>query len=191
MASEWKSATSCPRCSTKSTSPSKCASNARSTSISSSIPAKCFRSCGAVPSWARCMSAAAACRSRTCQGSDCVIRIQPEKTSEIIEAVRSHADARRPLAIEGSGSKSGLGRPVEADELLSLRGLSGIRLYQPDELVLTAWSGTPMREIQEALVEKHQHLAFEPSLATGFDDGSNEAGTIGGVLACNLSEIGR
>jgi len=116
-----------------------------------------------------------------------VIRIQPENISEIVEAVRSHAGARRPLAIEGSGSKSGLGRPVEAEELLSLRGLSGIRLYQPDELVLTAWSGTPMREILEALAEKHQHLAFEPSLATGFYDGSNEAGTIGGMLACNLS----
>ena len=114
-------------------------------------------------------------------------RIQPEKTSEIVEAVRANAEARRPLAIEGSGSKSGLGRRVEAEELLSLRSLSGIRLYQPDELVLTAWSGTPMREIMDALAEKRQHLAFEPSLSAGLYDGTNDAGTIGGVLACNLS----
>jgi glycolate oxidase FAD binding subunit len=116
-----------------------------------------------------------------------VQRIQPEQASEIVDIVRASADARRPLAIEGSGSKSGLGRPVEAEQTLSMRGFSGIRLYQPDELVLTAWSGTSMREIADALAEKRQHLAFEPSLGAGFYDGSNEAGTIGGVLACNLS----
>jgi len=115
-----------------------------------------------------------------------VLRIQPEKASEIVEAVRSHAAAGKPLAIEGTGSKSGLGRPVEAEALLSLRALSGIRVYEPDELVLTAWSGTPMREIWDALAEKRQHLAFEPAASTLYGSG-NEAGTIGGVLASNLS----
>jgi glycolate oxidase FAD binding subunit len=115
-----------------------------------------------------------------------VQRIEPETSREIVDTVRAHAEACRPLAIEGSGSKSGLGRPVEADTLLSLRALSGIRVYQPDELVLTAWSGTPMREIWDALAEKRQHLAFEPAAGTLYGSG-NEAGTLGGVLASNLS----
>jgi glycolate oxidase FAD binding subunit len=115
-----------------------------------------------------------------------VQRIQAESIQEIIQTVRSHAEARRPLAIEGSGSKSGLGRPVDAEALLSVRGLSGITGYQPDELVLTAWSGTPMREIWDALAEKRQHLAFEPAASALYGSG-NEAGTIGGVLASNLS----
>jgi len=115
-----------------------------------------------------------------------LLRIQPEQISEIVETVRSHASARQPLAIEGSGSKSGQGRPVEAEALLSLRALSGIRVYQPDELVLTAWSGTSMREIWDALAEKRQHLAFEPAASALYGSG-NEAGTIGGVLASNLS----
>ena len=113
-------------------------------------------------------------------------RIQPESTQDIVHIVRSHAAARRPLAIEGSGSKSGLGRPVDAEALLSVRGLSGITSYQPDELVLTAWSGTPMREIWDALAEKRQHLAFEPAASALYGSG-NEAGTLGGVLASNLS----
>jgi glycolate oxidase FAD binding subunit len=115
-----------------------------------------------------------------------VQRIQPESTQEIVDIVRSHAEARRPLAIEGSGSKSGLGRPVSAEMLLSMRGLGGITSYQPDELVLTAWSGTPMREIWDALAEKRQHLAFEPAVSALYGSG-NEAGTLGGVLASNLS----
>jgi glycolate oxidase FAD binding subunit len=116
-----------------------------------------------------------------------VQRIQPQTTSEVIETVRSHAEARRPLAIEGTGSKSGLGRKVEAKQVLSLGSLSGIRVYQPDELVLTAWSGTPMREIWGALAEQRQHLAFEPMVAGHLYGRGNETGTIGGVLACNLS----
>ncbi|MBA4100170.1 MAG: glycolate oxidase subunit GlcE [Rhodospirillum sp.] len=112
--------------------------------------------------------------------------IQPESTQDIVDTVRSHAEARRPLAIEGSGSKSGLGRPVDAETLLSVRGLSGITSYQPDELVLTAWSGTPMREIWGALAEKRQHLAFEPAASALYGSG-NDAGTLGGVLASNLS----
>src|SRR5262249_27216105 len=151
-----------------------CASNARSMSISCLIPARCSRACTVARSSARCMSAADVCRSQTCRGSDFVQRIQPETISEIVDTVRSHAEARRPLAIEGSGSKSGLGRPVEAETLLSLQSLSGIRVYQPDELVLTAWSGTPMREIWEALAEKRQHLAFEPAASTLYGSG-NEA----------------
>jgi glycolate oxidase FAD binding subunit len=113
--------------------------------------------------------------------------LQPESRGEIVDILRSHAETRRPLAVEGSGSKSGLGRPVDAETLLSVRALSGITSYQPDELVLTAWSGTSMREITDALTEKRQHLAFEPALGAGFYDGSNEGGTIGGVLACNWS----
>jgi glycolate oxidase FAD binding subunit len=115
-----------------------------------------------------------------------VQRIQPESAGEIVDIVRSHAEARRPLAIEGSGSKSGLGRPVDAETLLSMRGLGGITSYQPDELVLTATSGTPMREIWDALAEKRQHLAFEPAASALYGSG-NEAGTLGGVLASNLS----
>ncbi|MGH6893861.1 MAG: FAD-binding protein, partial [Dongiaceae bacterium] len=113
--------------------------------------------------------------------------IQPEKASEIVEIVRANVVARRALAIQGSGSKSNLGRPVDAQEALSLRGLSGIRSYQPDELILTAWSGTPMPEIQDALAGRRQHLAFEPACAGNLFGRGNEAGTIGGVLACNLS----
>ena len=113
-------------------------------------------------------------------------KLQPESTQEIVDIVRSHAEARRPIAVEGSGSKSGLGRPVEAETLLSVRGLGGISSYQPDELVLTARSGTPMREIWDALAEKRQHLAFEPAASALYGSG-NEAGTIGGVLASNLS----
>src|SRR6202008_1702677 len=58
------------------------------------------------------------------------------------------------------------------------------------ELVLTAGAGTPLGEIERALEEAHQMLAFEPPdwrdlLGSGEQDGAGP--TLGGVLACNLS----
>ena len=110
-------------------------------------------------------------------------RIAITTPAEAVDVVRAGLDARRPLAIEGSGSKSGFGRPVDAETVLSLQGLTGIRDYQPDELVLTAWAGTPLAEIVAALAERRQHLAFEPALSAKLLGG----GTIGGTIACNLS----
>ena len=113
--------------------------------------------------------------------------LEPDRPSEVAEIVRAHAADRRPLAIQGFGSKAGLGRPVAAEDTLSLRGISGILSYEPAELVLTAKSGTPMREIQAALAEQRQHLAFEPMTAGHLLGQSNDQGSIGGVLAANLS----
>ena len=82
--------------------------------------------------------------------------LEPDRVGEVVDIVRAHAADRRPLAVQGLGSKAGLGRPVVAEDTLSLRNLSGIVSYQPAELVLTARSGTPMREIQAALAERSE-----------------------------------
>jgi glycolate oxidase FAD binding subunit len=113
--------------------------------------------------------------------------LDPDRVSDVAEAVRAHAADKRPLAIQGLGSKAGLGRPVAAADTLSLRNVSGIMSYEPAELVLTARAGTPLREILAALGEKNQHLAFEPMTAGRLLGDSNDQGSIGGVLAANLS----
>ena len=42
------------------------------------------------------------------------------------------------------------------------RALTGVTLYEPEELVLTAKAGTPLAEIEAMLAERNQELAFEP-----------------------------
>jgi glycolate oxidase FAD binding subunit len=64
--------------------------------------------------------------------------------------------------VVGRGSKRALGRPVQAANVLDVSALSGIVSYEPAELVLTARAGTPMNEIEAALAEHGQCLAFEP-----------------------------
>lgn len=100
--------------------------------------------------------------------------------------IRAAAEAKRMLAISGGNTRSGFGNRVEAQTVLRSAGLSGIVAYDPAEMVLTARAGTPVAEIEEALAENGQMLAFEP-----IDHrpvmGTQGEPTIGGVFATNAS----
>src|ERR1041385_4302613 len=48
----------------------------------------------------------------------------------------------KTLEIVGQGSKRGLGRAAQWDLSLDLSGLSGVTLYEPEELILPAQAGT-------------------------------------------------
>jgi glycolate oxidase FAD binding subunit len=60
-------------------------------------------------------------------------------------------------------------------------------MYEPEELVMTAAAGTPLREIEAELAESRQELAFEPADYGAILGGEPGRQTIGGVFACNLS----
>ena len=108
-------------------------------------------------------------------------------TNHIIEAFREQilnaASNKTQLSIEGGGTKSWYGNPNNHARL-DTRTYSGILEYQPEELVITACSGTPLKEIEAALKEKNQMLAFEPPHF-------GELATFGGAIASGLAGPGR
>ena len=113
--------------------------------------------------------------------------LKPGTPEEVREAVRWAAEGKTPLEVIGHGSKRALGRPGNVAHTLDVSALAGIRLYEPAELVLRAATGTPLAEIEATLGAKRQQLAFEPpdlSRLLGHERGK---GTLGGVIACNLS----
>jgi len=112
--------------------------------------------------------------------------IAPADEAGIIAAVQAARAAREPLAIEGQGSKRGLLRPVQAARSLSTRGLTGVTLYRPAELIISARAGTPLAEIEAALAEKGQQLIAESPYLNGVF-GTSAPPSIGGVVAANLS----
>ncbi|MCO6418525.1 FAD-binding protein [Siccirubricoccus sp. KC 17139] len=112
--------------------------------------------------------------------------LAPADEAELAASVAAAAAAGTPLAIEGAGTKRGLLRPVQAARTLSLRGLSGITLYKPQELILSARAGTPLPEIEAALAEHGQHLIAEPPSLTALF-GTEGPPTLGGLVATNLS----
>jgi glycolate oxidase FAD binding subunit len=100
-------------------------------------------------------------------------------SQQLAETVRHAATSRTPLAIHGSGSKRFLTGNIEGTPL-DVTKHRDIVSYEPTELVITARAGTPLREIESALADKNQMLAFEPP---HFGPGA----TLGGTIACNLS----
>jgi glycolate oxidase FAD binding subunit len=111
----------------------------------------------------------------------------PATAAETLAAVQWALSEEAPLEIVGHGSKRGIGRPLQAEHTLDLSKLTGVTLYEPAELVLSARSGTPLAEIEKLLADNGQQLAFEPMDYGPLLGGEPGRGTIGGVLAANLS----
>ncbi len=117
-------------------------------------------------------------------------RLVPTSIDELRDAVADALAAGEPVELVGGGTKRGLGRPLQVPRTLDLSELSGIRDYQPNELVLTAAAATPLAVIEAALASARQMLAFEPpnwSGLLGVATADAVRRTIGGALACNLS----
>ncbi|TYC51552.1 glycolate oxidase subunit GlcE [Rhodobacterales bacterium] len=122
--------------------------------------------------------------------------LKPRDTRDVAEAVAWAAAEEQPLEIVGHGSKRGLGRPVQAAHVLDLSDLSGVVTYEPAELVLTVKAGTPLEAVEKLVAENNQELSFEPPNLTQLIGGrgasdengaARTAGTVGGILAANLS----
>ena len=114
-------------------------------------------------------------------------RLKPRDARDVEEAVRWAVSDGKALDVVGQGSKRAIGRPSQTDLTLDVSGLTGVTLYEPEELVLSAKAGTPIAEI-EALVDKHgQQLAFEPADYGPLFGQAAGQGTLGGVVAANLS----
>jgi glycolate oxidase FAD binding subunit len=113
--------------------------------------------------------------------------LKPETTEQVVEAVGWATGEETPLEIVGTGTKRGFGRPMGDGNrtIAHALDLSGITLYEPEELVLSAWAGTPLAEIEAAVAAKGQMLAFEPPRFARLY--GEEGGTLGGMIACNLA----
>ena len=113
--------------------------------------------------------------------------LRPADARQVEELVAWAAAGETPLEVLGGGSKRALGRPVAAEHAVDLSGLTGISLYEPEELVLSAAVGTTLAEIERTLAAHAQVLAFEPPDLGPLLGAEAGSGTIGGAVACNLA----
>jgi glycolate oxidase FAD binding subunit len=82
------------------------------------------------------------------------------------------------IQLRGGGSKAFYGQDA-VGPVLDTRAHSGIVNYEPTELVITVRAGTPLKELEAALAQQRQILAFEPPHF-------GEA-TVGGCVSSGLS----
>jgi glycolate oxidase FAD binding subunit len=113
-----------------------------------------------------------------CRRLSSVVRfptMPPTTTTDLQSAVRDSARVR----LHGAGTKFASTSVADADAL-DLSGLRGIIDYQPNEFIVQAWAGTPVREVADLLAASGQYLPFDPLLV---DAGA----TLGGTIAANAS----
>ncbi|MEK7991309.1 MAG: glycolate oxidase subunit GlcE [Thiotrichaceae bacterium] len=104
-------------------------------------------------------------------------------TQQLQTSIETAYHKQTKLQIVGGNSKHFYGRQIEGQKL-DVSQHTGIIAYEPTELVITARAGTPVMEIQQALAEKGQQLAFEPPLFS-------QTATLGGTIACGFSGAAR
>ena len=97
----------------------------------------------------------------------------------LVDRVAAARNDKGALDIRGGGTKSFYANPPRGD-FLDTRELGGISSYEPTELVVTVLGGTPLAQLEAALAERGQCLAFEPPRYAPF-------GTVGGMVAAGLA----
>ncbi|MCC6775180.1 MAG: FAD-binding protein [Hyphomicrobiales bacterium] len=113
--------------------------------------------------------------------------LKPRDGKDVEAVVQWALSEGKALELTGRGSKRAIGRPAQSDLTLDLSALTGVTLYEPEELVLSAKAGTPIAEIEALAAERGQQLAFEPMDYGPILGGAAGRGSIGGALAANLS----
>src|SRR3954452_25191774 len=113
--------------------------------------------------------------------------LKPRDGQDVEAAVQWALAQGKSFELVGHGSKRGIGRAAQWDLNLDLSQLSGVTLYEPEELVLSANAGTPISGIEALLARSNQELAFEPMDYGPIFGATPGRGTLGGAVAANLS----
>ncbi len=112
--------------------------------------------------------------------------LRPADEAALAEAIADLLARGESVELVGGGTKRALGRPDPPPLRLTTAAFAGIRLYEPEELVMSAGAATPVAEIEAELARHNQILAFEPpDMAALY--GATGRCTIGGAFAANLA----
>lgn len=105
--------------------------------------------------------------------------------AQLCEQIKEAEATGRSVIVCGGRTKNFYGATRLHDEpgdymVLDMSGYAGIVNYEPSELVITARAGTLLSDIERALDERGQMLAFEPPRL-------GPSSTLGGCIAAGLS----
>ncbi|MDX2263951.1 MAG: FAD-binding protein [Hyphomicrobiales bacterium] len=111
----------------------------------------------------------------------------PRDERDVCDLVAQAAASGTPLEVAGFRTKRHVGRPINPGACVSLNAMSGVTLYEPSELVISALAGTPLGQIEALLAANNQELAFEPADLARVVNKRPLGVSIGGVAATNAS----
>ncbi len=111
----------------------------------------------------------------------------PTSENEALDIIKGLLAQGRTLAVSAGRSRIDQVPPRQVQERLDLSHLTGVPLYEPTELVISARAGTPVAEIETLLAEKNQMLPFEAPDYRRLLGTTDTAPSIGGAVSANLA----
>jgi glycolate oxidase FAD binding subunit len=106
--------------------------------------------------------------------------VRPGSIDDIADILRASSERGTPVLPMGGGTSLGTGNHVDVPFLgLDVRGLSGVREYEPADLTASFHAGTTISEVSAILGESGQELPLDLPQAG--------QGTIGGLIATGFS----
>ncbi|MDP2996664.1 MAG: FAD-binding oxidoreductase [Bryobacterales bacterium] len=106
--------------------------------------------------------------------------LRPETPEALAEVLASAAREGRQIRTGGGFTKNAFAGPLAPAEVaVSTGALNRVVQYDPRDLTISVEAGLPYSELSRVLGENRQLLPLDPPLA--------DTGTIGGVIASNLS----
>lgn len=104
----------------------------------------------------------------------------PQTPEELAEALGAAAAAGRTITLGGRFSKQHMGGPVAPSAItVTSAGLRRVLEYEPSDLTISVEAGVPFAELRRLTAESRQMVPLDPPFS--------EEGTVGGVVAANLS----
>ena len=113
--------------------------------------------------------------------------LRPADERDLAHILGEAARGNHPIEIVAGGSKRNAGRPMEVEAEVSLKNIRGINFYEPAEMVISVRAATPVVNVEAELAKHNQVLAFEPIDLGPMLGEKPQSGTIGGMVATNLS----
>ena len=113
--------------------------------------------------------------------------LTPRDAKDVEQIVRAAIASEQPLEMVGHGSKRAIGHQLATNAVLDLSALNAIVDYEPNELIITAQAGAPLADVMSLIDSKNQQFAFEPMNTSVLLGGSQDAGTIGGMIGAGLA----
>lgn len=89
--------------------------------------------------------------------------VAPESPELLADLLRDSAFRNKTIALAGNDSKLRMAGPaVDAEVVVSTRGLGRVLQYEPKDLTISVEAGMPFNKLQELLGAERQMIALDP-----------------------------
>ncbi len=111
-----------------------------------------------------------------------VASVAPATVEELAGLLRQASVDGTPIQVIGGGTRLGYGNPDLPGLVIRMSDLSGIEVWDPDDLTVTVGAGTQIEELESALAERSQTAVLSEVPGES---------TVGGTIAAGISSLRR